>query len=108
VAVVDESTVIGPFTGCQRQTQNKFGLSNPLVYPRDMVYKCSMDKHQAQIIIDAAGGCMAFARLLGIADTPDARCRVWNWKKRGIPPRVILTHQEKIKRLQRKMSNKAR
>jgi len=45
-------------------------------------------------IIDALGGPAKVAELLGIADKPGSVQRVWNWKTRGIPPRVLLDHPD--------------
>ncbi|HRL22810.1 MAG TPA: hypothetical protein PLP85_13665 [Alcaligenes sp.] len=49
-----------------------------------------MDK--ANIIITSMGGPTKVARLLGFGQTPGAVQRVSNWKKRGIPSRVLLEH----------------
>lgn len=41
-------------------------------------------------IIDRLGGPTKVAELLGIASEPGAVQRVSNWKRRGIPARVLL------------------
>lgn len=48
--------------------------------------------NKAKDIIDRMGGPTKVACLLGLSGTPGAVQRVSNWKKRGIPPRVILDH----------------
>jgi len=50
-------------------------------------------------IIEAAGGDTKFAELLGINDTPGFQQRVNNWKRRGMPPAVILQHLPVITQL---------
>lgn len=52
-------------------------------------------------LIDAVGGDTAFARLLGITETKGYQQRVNNWKRRGIPARVALSHHDQLQRLQR-------
>lgn len=61
-----------------------------------------MTPTESTAIIEAAGGDSEFARMLGIADTETFRQRVNNWKRRGIPPRVILEHLVVIEALRRK------
>lgn len=51
-----------------------------------------MRTHSAEKIINAAGGAAAFARLLGISGRRGHVQRVSNWKRRGIPARVLLEH----------------
>lgn len=67
-----------------------------------MVYFYAMTPKESIAIIEAAGGDSEFARLLGIADGVSFRQRVNNWKRRGIPPRVILEHLIVIEALRRK------
>jgi len=45
-------------------------------------------------VIDSLGGPTKVAELLGIAHEQGAIQRVSNWKRRGIPPRVILEHPD--------------
>lgn len=55
-------------------------------------------------LIDSMGGPATVARLLGIHDEHAAQ-RVSNWKKRGIPARVMLEHRlifERARRTQAK------
>lgn len=49
--------------------------------------------------IAAAGGDSEFARLLGIDTEPGYQQRVNNWKRRGIPPGVVLEHYDILKKL---------
>ncbi|MBO1012279.1 hypothetical protein IPU70_01865 [Achromobacter sp. SD115] len=49
--------------------------------------------HQDAARIDAFGGPTKVAERLGIADQPGAVQRVSNWKRRGIPPSVLLAHE---------------
>lgn len=55
-------------------------------------------------LIDKAGGNTAFAELLGLDSKPGFMQRVTNWRRRGLPPAVILEHQEKLKKLQQQLS----
>lgn len=64
-----------------------------------MVFNAGMNKEQTQIVINAAGGDSAFARLLGIDSHPGFQQRVNNWKRRGMPSDVVLEHYETISRL---------
>jgi hypothetical protein len=66
-----------------------------------------MDAAHTTRLIAAAGGDTAFARLLGIEEMPGFQQRVNNWKRRGIPPAVVLEHYEAIKRLERELSRGA-
>lgn len=52
-------------------------------------------------LITAAGGDVAFARLLGIDQHPHVAQRVNNWKRRGIPSSVMVAHYETIRSLKR-------
>lgn len=47
---------------------------------------------EAKVLIDRLGGPTKVAELLGILSEPGAVQRVSNWKRRGIPPRVLLDH----------------
>lgn len=60
-----------------------------------------MDAKETSLIITAAGGDSAFALLLGLDQKPGYQQRVNNWKRRGIPPAVVLEHLEQIARLQK-------
>lgn len=62
-----------------------------------------MDPQQTVRLIEAAGGDSAFAELLGLDKKEGYQQRVNNWKRRGIPPQVILDHLEVIKKLQRSL-----
>ena len=66
-----------------------------------------MDKIETQKLIKAAGGDTAFARLLGIGGHKGCQQRVNNWKRRGIPPSVVLDHFEMIQRLRATSHEKA-
>ncbi len=57
-----------------------------------------MDSEAVQII-EAAGGPTAFAMLIGIADRKHYQQVIGNWRKRGIPDRVVVEHYDLIKRL---------
>lgn len=59
-----------------------------------------MTPAQSAKLIEAAGGDKAFAELLGIHDDEGSAQRVNNWKRRGIPPAVLLEHQQKIQSIQ--------
>jgi hypothetical protein len=58
-----------------------------------------MSPVESRNLIAAAGGDTAFAKILGIADDPGHQQRVNNWKRRGIPPAVVLEHYEALQRL---------
>lgn len=62
-----------------------------------------MDAKEASNLIEAAGGDNAFAQLLGLTEQPGFQQRVNNWKRRGIPARVVLEHQRTIESLRRKV-----
>lgn len=51
-----------------------------------------MNSHEARKLIEAAGGDIAFARLLGLEERPGTRQRINNWKRRGIPASVVLEY----------------
>lgn len=53
-------------------------------------------------LISAAGGDLEFARLLGIDQEPGVAQRVNNWKRRGIPSAVVLSHYETIQELKQR------
>lgn len=55
----------------------------------------AMNSHEQ--IIERLGGPAKVARMLGIADEKGAIQRVSNWKRRGIPPRVLLEHPKVFK-----------
>lgn len=52
-----------------------------------------MTPEQSTRLIEAAGGNQQFARLLGIDKSPRHKQRVSNWRRRGIPPAVVLEHR---------------
>jgi len=58
-----------------------------------------MDNIETRALIEAAGGDRAFARLLGLDATPYAVQRVNNWKRRGMPPAVVLANQHVLAKL---------
>jgi hypothetical protein len=58
-----------------------------------------MDIEESVALINAAGGDLAFAKLLGIEDKKGAQQRVNNWKRRGIPADVVLEHYATIQKL---------
>ncbi len=45
-------------------------------------------------LIDIMGGPTKVAQLLGIVNEKGAIQRISNWKKRGIPAQVMLTHSK--------------
>jgi hypothetical protein len=56
-----------------------------------------MTPEESKLVIAKAGGPTALAEKLGIS----SRQRVWNWKKKGIPPGVELENLSLFKRLKR-------
>lgn len=59
-----------------------------------------MDTQLSSLIIESAGGDTAFARLINLdLKKPGAQQRVHNWKKRGIPPAVVLANYPAIQQL---------
>lgn len=58
-----------------------------------------MTPEESERLIEAAGGPIAFAKLLGIEDAPWRNQRISNWRRRGIPPAVVLEHHELFQRL---------
>lgn len=67
-----------------------------------------MTGEETEILISAAGGDAAFARLLGIADQAWAAQRVNNWKTRGLPSAVELEHYDTIQDLRAQVSRDAK
>lgn len=61
-----------------------------------------MDPNKSSELIDKAGGAESFARLLGIDKTPGFRQRISNWKRRGIPARVVLDNLKSLQALEEK------
>ncbi len=61
-----------------------------------------MNAHESSALIEAVGGDLEFAKLLGIGNDPKVVQRVNNWKRRGIPPAVILAHYQTIQRLKQR------
>jgi hypothetical protein len=62
---------------------------------------------EASTLIRTAGGPSAFGRLLGINVKRGWQQRVNNWKRRGIPPEILLEHQDTIRRLRHKTSRRS-
>lgn len=61
-----------------------------------------MDPKRSGEIIAAAGGCTAFARMIGLDPaTPGVSQRVSNWRRRGIPSAVVLGNLKIVKRLEK-------
>lgn len=58
-----------------------------------------MDPKETAALIDAAGGPIEFARLLGIDGDEFVSQRVSNWKRRGLPTAIALEHYDLIQRL---------
>lgn len=58
-----------------------------------------MDANLSRQVIDAAGGCVAFARLIRIDAAPGVAQRVNNWRTRGIPAQVVLDNIDLIREL---------
>lgn len=58
-----------------------------------------MDPAASVALINAAGGDLEFAKLLGLGDGEGVQQRVNNWKRRGIPAAVILEHYDTIEKL---------
>jgi hypothetical protein len=61
-----------------------------------------MSPSETSALIVVAGGDSAFAQLLGIDGKKGFQQRVNNWKRRGLPPAVVLDHYEVITSLQAK------
>lgn len=61
-----------------------------------MAFNTPMNSHEARKLIEASGGDIAFARLLGLDEKPGTRQRINNWKRRGIPACVVLEHLDAI------------
>lgn len=72
------------------------------------VLSAPMTPAETTKLIDKAGGNTAFAALLGIDQEPGYQQRLTNWKRRGMPPAVILEHHEKILKLQTKLAKSNR
>lgn len=64
-----------------------------------------MTPEESAKLIDIAGGDKQFATLLGLVEEPGYKQRVNNWKRRGIPPSVILANQEVIRELTAKATS---
>lgn len=58
-----------------------------------------MDADLSRKVIDKAGGCIAFARLIKIDATPGVCQRVNNWRRRGIPAQIVVDHIDLIREL---------
>lgn len=72
------------------------------------MFNVYMSPAETTSLIGAAGGDSAFARLLGIDGQPGYQQRVNNWKRRGIPPSVVIEHYDTIQRLSREQGVKKR
>jgi len=55
--------------------------------------------HDHARVIDELGGPTRVAELLGIISVPGAVQRVSNWKRRGIPPAILLHHPDVFRKL---------
>lgn len=66
-----------------------------------------MTPEESTKLIEIAGGDKQFATLLGLVEEPGYKQRVNNWKRRGIPPSVILANQEVIRDLAEKAQTAA-
>ncbi len=51
-------------------------------------------------LIEAAGGDLAFADLLGLEVRPGLQQRINNWKHRGLPKAIMVEHYDLIRSLQ--------
>lgn len=60
---------------------------------------CGVTAEETSKLIDAAGGNRAFAQLLGIESAPYWAQRVSNWRRRGLPPSVLVAHYAKLQAL---------
>jgi len=58
-----------------------------------------MNAHDTIQIIQLAGGDVAFARLLGMAEQPGSQQRINNWKRRGMPSAIVLKHYDILQAL---------
>jgi hypothetical protein len=63
-----------------------------------------MTRRESSRLIDAAGGDIAFAELIGIASHKHVRQRVNNWRRRGIPTKVLLQYRDLFDSLQKRPS----
>lgn len=52
-------------------------------------------------VIEMLGGPKRVAEMLGIVDEPGAIQRVGNWKRRGIPARVLIAHPDFYRRVKK-------
>ena len=85
------------YSPATKQNAVKRGVAQKI----NVVFNVRMDAQETSLIIDAAGGDTAFARLLGLDQTPGYQQRVNNWKRRGIPAQVVLDHLPSIEFLRR-------
>ena len=65
-----------------------------------------MDANETTKVIESVGGDLAFANLLGIKKTRFFQQKINNWKRRGMPHKVILEHYDQLKRLRAKVARK--
>jgi hypothetical protein len=63
-----------------------------------------MTAEETSRLIDAAGGNSALAQKLGIDKGVGTLQRISNWRKRGMPPAVMLEHYDTIQMLRRKLA----
>lgn len=73
-----------------------------LTFIKRGVYYDLMDSKEATRLIDAVGGDVAFAKLLGIDHEEGVAQRINNWKRRGMPAAVVLEHYHIIQHLKRR------
>lgn len=64
----------------------------------------AMTPEESKLLIVAAGGDVAFARRIGLAEQSFSQQRVNNWRRRGIPASVVLSHYDKIAELQKEVA----
>ena len=63
-----------------------------------------MSPEESRLLIESAGGDVAFARRIGLPEQKNCQQRVNNWRRRGIPASVVLEHFEQIKALKEAVS----
>lgn len=63
-----------------------------------------MTPEESKALIVAAGGDLAFAKLLALPEQKNLQQRVNNWRRRGIPASVVLKNYEVIDALKQKVS----
>ena len=60
-----------------------------------------MTPEESKILIEAAGGDVAFARRIGLPEQKFCQQRVNNWRRRGIPAYIVLEHYDQIQALRK-------